>query len=134
MTNENKTHKKILKDVKEKAPNQRQNILNALRVAGDEGILNTELVKICIRFTGRLAELYKMGYEVKTDYVDKSLVKYTLVKEPIVEKTTHKTALELVFEEINKTYSNSISKEELSELLKSKNFNIVRKYGSNKVS
>jgi hypothetical protein len=123
----------ILMEAKKRMPSQREQILNRLREAGDRGVLNTDLVQLCIRYTGRLAELYQMGYKIDTDHVEKGIVLYTLREEPKVPVKDIPSAISVLAKEINETYHGAITAETLQALLQQMNFNVVRKSGSHKV-
>lgn len=123
---------KILESAKKRKPNQRQIVLEKLRKAGDKGLLNTELVKVCIGYRTRISELYKMGYKIDCDHVATSVCRYTLREEPEFEKEIlYEKAYDVTMKHIEDIGGN-ISKEQLIEFLKENGFNIVRKNGSYK--
>ncbi|MEX3625155.1 hypothetical protein [Viridibacillus arvi] len=124
----------ILKEAVKRAPSQRERILGELRKAGKNGVLNTDLVKLCIRYTGRLAELYQMGYKIKVEYVEKGVCIYTLLEEPVSPIKSVPTAISVLVGEIEETYRGAITAENLVSLLQEMNFNVVRKCGSHKLS
>ena len=124
----------IYQEAVKRAPNQRERILNVLRQAGSKGVLNLDLVEICIGYRSRIAELYQMGYKIDVENVEKGAVIYTLREEPEHPKTNIPTAIQLVTKEIEETYHGAITTDGLIELLNKMNLNIVRKHGSHKVS
>lgn len=127
-----KTDVAIYQDAIKRAPTQRELVLNTLREAGDKGVLNTDLVKLCIRYTGRLAELYQMGYKVDVEYIEKGVCIYTLVSEPAKPITEVPKAISVLAKEIDEQFHGAITTENLIQLLQDKNFNVVRRGGSHK--
>lgn len=124
----------ILKEAKKRMPTQRETLLKVLREAGRKGVLNTDLVDICIGYRSRIAELYQMGYQVDVEHLDKGVCIYTLVHEPETPITNIPTAISVITEAINEKYHGAITADTLATLLKEMNFNVVRKSGSHKVS
>ena len=127
------TDKSIFKEAKKRNPNQREFILRILRDAGDNGILNKDLVKICIGYRSRIAELYQMGYKINCENIKQGICKYTLIEEPIVPIKNKPSAIDILKETIDKTLNGAVSSENLEELLNKLNLNVVRKAGSHKV-
>ena len=107
---------------------QRQKIIMALREAGSEGITNTELAKISLRYGGHLGHLYRMGYKIPKRNLDGGLYNYTLIAEPADIKY-FKNANQEIFETIAQYYNDSISSYDLECLLQEKHFHIIRKNG-----
>lgn len=124
----------IYQESVKRAPTQREIILERLRKAGSNGVLNLELVEICIGYRSRIAELYQMGYKIDCENVDRGACIYTLRKEPEVPIKKVPSALSVLEKEIDEKYQGTISKDDLVELLKEMNFNIVRRSGSHKAS
>lgn len=116
---------------KERIPSQREKIIKALKDAGAEGVTNTELVRICLRYGARLQELYKMGYlitheAIKDENGENGVYKYVLLKEPSTIEY-HNNAAEEIFFEIRNFYEDGITSGELKMLLEYKFFYIIRK-------
>lgn len=126
--------KEIYLDSVKRAPTQRETLLDTLRKAGKKGVLNIDLVDICIGYRSRIAELYQMGYRIDVENIEKGVVIYTLISEPEVIVTSIPTAISVVQKEIDEKYFGAITSENLVQLLKDLNFNVVRKSGSHKVS
>ena len=124
----------ILKEATKRMPTQREKLLKVLREAGRNGVLNTELVEICIGYRSRIAELYQMGYQIDVENVEKGVCIYTLRKEPETPVTNIPSAVSVVADEIQSKYHGAITADNLLALLQELNFNIVRKHGSHKVS
>lgn len=122
----------IYKDSVKRAPTQREIILDVLREAGDKGVLNIELVEICIGYRSRIAELYQMGYKVDVENVEKGACIYTLISEPEVPVTIVPKAVDVLAQKINEEYFGAITTDNLVELLGELNLNVVRKAGSHK--
>ncbi len=66
-----------------RAPNQRQRILEALRRAGPEGVLNTDLYRICLRPPSRICELRQQGFVIHTIPEAESVFRFVLVSESV---------------------------------------------------
>ena len=107
---------------------QKQKIINALREAGETGVTNAELSTISLRYGGHLGNLYRTGYKITKRNLDGGLYNYILVSEPADIKY-FKNANEEIFEEISEQYDDSITSEELENLLHKKHFHIIRKNG-----
>lgn len=119
-------------DAKQRIPSQKEKIINLLRDAGEEGVLNTELVKHCIRFNARISELYAEGYKINVEHLGKGMYKYVLISEPKRRHEIPKSALEIVLNEIHEKYQGKIEAQDLQRILAFNNFHIVRKPGSYK--
>jgi hypothetical protein len=64
-----------------KRDGQRDKILCWLRMRGHEGVLNTELNELCMRFGARIYELRKAGYKIETRKLDDRRFRFVLVEE-----------------------------------------------------
>ena len=62
-----------------KSPAQRERILVWLRMRGPQGVLNTQLTELCMRFGARIHELRKAGYDIRTERIDESRFRFVLV-------------------------------------------------------
>jgi hypothetical protein len=116
-------------EAKYRIPSQKEKMINLLREAGENGVTNKEFQNICIRWTARISELYKDGYEIDMQQVNGGIYKYVLKKEPGMKKSYDRAVDELIGE-IDEKYNGSITGEDLEQLLKSKKFNVVRQSGS----
>jgi hypothetical protein len=68
---------------------QRSKVLRLLQQAGDRGVTNAVFLDWRIpRFGGRIFELREEGYEILTEAEGHSRVRYVLVSEPDVERTS----------------------------------------------
>jgi hypothetical protein len=65
-----------------KRSGQRDKILTWLRMRGPQGVLNTELTELCMRYGARIFELRKAGYDIKTVKLDDSRFRFVLEEEP----------------------------------------------------
>jgi hypothetical protein len=63
-------------------PSQRDRILDLLRERGSAGATNVELNAICYRYGGRLFELRKCGFTIRTESLGGGLFKFYLMAEP----------------------------------------------------
>lgn len=69
-----------MKEPTTKSHGQRDKILAWLRMRGAQGVLNTELNTLCMRFGARIWELRKAGYDIKTEKLDESRFRFVLVE------------------------------------------------------
>lgn len=120
----------ILESLDERKLPQKQKILNMLRNAGKQGVLNTSLVNLCIGYRSRIAEMYQAGYKIEVEHIEKGVCRYTLISEPDVEIENNPSALDMLVNTINNDFNGVVSTHELSLILKDSNFNVVRKSGS----
>lgn len=107
---------------------QRQKIIDALKEAGSEGLTNAELSKISLRYGAHLGDLYRKGYKISKQNLDGGLYKYVLISEPADIKF-FENANEEIFNEIRENFNDSITKDDLKNLLEEKHFHIIRKSG-----
>lgn len=107
---------------------QRQKFINALKEAGSEGLTNVELSKISLRYGGHLGDLYRKGYNIQKYNLDGGVFKYVLISEPADIKY-FQNANEEIFAAIRENYNDSITWDELKNLLEEKHFHITRKSG-----
>lgn len=128
------TSMEMLVDAQKRMPTQREILLKTLREAGHKGVLNTDLVEICIGYRSRIAELYQMGYDIRVENIERGVCIYTLVSEPEVPVKTVAPAVNVLAEKIQKDYHGAITADKLQDLLKELNFNVVRRAGSHKIS
>ena len=69
-----------MREATTKSASQRDKILTWLRMRGAQGVLNTELNELCMRFGARIYELRKAGYDIKTEKLDESRFRFVLVE------------------------------------------------------
>lgn len=105
-----------------------EQILNALRVAGKNGVTNAELSKIALRYGGHLGKLYKQGFEVEKQFLGEGLYLYTLISEP-KEIIVRQNALDKLLSEVEKFGSIGVDSKTLVKLLDSNG--IAVKYKAN---
>lgn len=122
-----------LKEAEGRIPNQRERILNLLRSAGEKGVTNNQLIKLCVRWNSRMHELYQEGYEIKTELVADGVYKYILLKEPEVKRGKPVSAVKLLQKEIEKNYKGTVTAEHLELLLDKLGLNVVRRAGTHKI-
>jgi len=67
----------------DKFVSQRGRILALLRERGSTGVSNVELNSICFRYGGRLFELRKMGFRIRTIRAGDSVFRFVLEDEPM---------------------------------------------------
>ena len=69
----------MTREATSKSPAQRERILFWLRMRGEQGVLNTELTELCMRFGARIYELRQAGYDIRTERLDESRFRFVLV-------------------------------------------------------
>lgn len=114
-------------EAKERIPTQHEKIIHLLKVAGEEGVTNSELSKVSLQYSSRISELYMLGYITETIPVKDGVYKYVLIK--IVPAFDIKKARDEILMIIQKDYDDRISSYELDQLLDEKYFNIHRRSG-----
>lgn len=115
----------MYKEARERIPNQKKRIIEALRLAGENGLTNKQLSKIAMRYTARMAELYKMGYNIKLDNLGNGVVKYTLLSEP-VKPVKQENALQKI-ESMIRQMGGEVTMSQLKEVLTSNNIIVAHK-------
>lgn len=115
----------MYKEAKERIPNQKVRIIEALRLAGESGLTNKQLSKIAMRYTARMAELYKMGYNIKLDNLGSGVVKYTLLSEP-VKPVKQENALQKI-ESMIRQMGGEVTMSQLKEMLTYNNIIVAHK-------
>jgi hypothetical protein len=106
---------------------QRQKMIHALKEAGAEGMTNTELSKISLRYGAQLGVMYRQGYKIPKYNLDGGLYKYVLKSEPADYKH-FKNAQEEIIEAMTEKHTEAIAND-LKEMLDEKHFHIIRKAG-----
>jgi hypothetical protein len=106
---------------------QKQKIINALKVAGSEGVTNVELSKISLRYGGHLGNLYRQGYKIKKNNLDGGLFQYILISEPADIKY-FQNANEQTFAAIRENVGESFATY-LEKYLEEQHFHIIRRGG-----
>lgn len=61
---------------------QRAAILGLLRERGESGATNVEMVRLCLRYTGRIHELRKQGCAIRAEAEGGGVWRFVLVAEP----------------------------------------------------
>lgn len=68
-----------MREATTKSPAQRDKILTWLRMRGQQGVLNTELTQLCMRFGARIHELRREGHRIDTERLSESQFRFVLV-------------------------------------------------------
>ncbi|UUV46515.1 hypothetical protein [Bacillus phage vB_BanS-Thrax3] len=116
----------MYKSEKQRIAKKREQVLNALREAGSQGITNAELSIIALRYGGYLGKFYELGYKIDKESLGDGLYRYTLVSEPETLVKREK-AIDLLLEEVDK--HGMVNKNDLLAILENKN--IAVKYKAN---
>ncbi|WP_342423150.1 hypothetical protein [Paenibacillus sp. FSL E2-0178] len=89
-----------------------------------------DLVKVALRYSARIQEMYVAGYEINVEELAGGLTKYILVKEPETKKGKPDKALNVLIEGIKNKYNGNVSIEQLIEELNNNNFTVRRNIGT----
>ncbi len=60
---------------------QCEKILQLLEERGNQGVSNLELNEICFRYAGRLFDLRRQGYRIRSTHIKESIWRFTLLEE-----------------------------------------------------
>lgn len=120
-------------ETKKRTHCHRQQIVEALRKAGDAGLTSTQLNRISIQFGSRLSELYAMGYQVEVTEVGDGLHTYQLISEPDTPQTPKK-AVELLINTINQRFDGNITSEQIEEALAQAGLFLRRNHGGHRTA
>lgn len=124
----------IYEESKKRQPSQKEVILKALKYAGVYGMLNTELNKIMLRYGQIIYQLRLEGYEIKTQNVERGVVRYTLLSPEPAEKPVKKAGMDIVKDELD-NLDGMFYMFELEDILRKHNLQIIhRPNGLNKAS
>lgn len=108
---------------------QREKFIYLLRKYKETGITNAELSKVSLTYTARISELRSLGYKIKDVDLGGGLSNYFLISEP-KERQKLGRAID-IFWDIISSYGESVTKQELKEILDNNRFNVVRNWGAN---
>lgn len=105
------------KDFLVRVPSKKEEVLECLRIAGDEGLTNIELRQIAVRFTGIIYFLRKDGYIIETIKEGHGVFRYVLrgKQDPVDDESP----LSILLKEVDKR--GTVSAEEFINILSSKN-------------
>lgn len=122
----------IYKESQARQESQKEVILNILKTVGHNGILNTELTKIMLRFGQIIYTLRLEGYQIKTKNVSRGVVKYILLNPEPQKKPVKKSGIQIIKDELEEL-DGVFYVYELEEILKNNNLQIIhRPNGLNK--
>jgi hypothetical protein len=69
---------------------QADRILDKLEAAGDQGVLNIDLMPIAWRYSARIADLRKDGHRIRSTHVKNAVWRFTLLpSDPLDAVSTH---------------------------------------------
>lgn len=120
-----KEQKEIFKESKEREPKLKDKVLSALKKSGKNGITNTSLNDISIRF-GHYIYLLKIdGYDIEVENLGSGLVNYILKDTPL-KKIKYEKGIDIVKKEIINN-GGTVTLEELTSILDRHRLNLVRK-------
>lgn len=111
----------------ERVEKQRPRIIAALKSAGEDGITNVDLNKICFRYSSHIGTLRMKGYIIDVEHLGEGVIKYTLKYAPPEDQPKPEKAIEIFFDAVGEA---KVDKYDLLEIIKAHGLNIVRKSGS----
>lgn len=118
--------KEIYKDYEEnRSGNHSKDILSMLKRAGENGVTNTELIKITHRFGGTIFNLRMSGYKIELTNMGDGIVLYTL-KRNTPSKVGKVKGIDLVANEIE-VLGGRVSLWDLMNILEDHNLHIIHK-------
>lgn len=123
----------MYKEAKPKMPSQKVKIVQMLKEAGSEGVLNTALNKVSFRYSDRLYQLKKEGYEFGLENLGDGVCRYFLIKTPEVAPQAVKKGIDVLKDAINAQYFGAITPNELEKLMNKLDLNAIRKPNTLKV-
>ena len=116
----------VFKEAQERKPSKKTEVLDALMFAGAQGILNTTLSNISLRYGTLTNALQLDGYDITLENLGNGLIRYTLNSEEKAEKTVVEKGLDIIQREI-KMHRGLVSFDELVEILDKHNLHIKHK-------
>ena len=117
----------VFKEAQERKPSKKTEVLDALMLAGAQGILNTTLSNISLRYGTLTNALQLDGYDITLENLGNGLIRYTLNSEEKAEKTVVKKGLDIVKNEIKHNYQGVVFFDELVKILDEHNLHIKHK-------
>jgi len=118
----------VTPEIQKKIASQREQILNALRIAGKYGMFNIDLQELGMHWHTRIRELYRMGYKIECEFIGSGLYKYILIKEPIKAfPLKSEKGIDILVDIINTKYKGKVSIKDLQEIFKSEKLQCNRK-------
>lgn len=116
----------VFKEAQERKPSKKTEVLDALMFAGAQGILNTTLSNISLRYGTLTNALQLDGYDITLENLGNGLIRYTLNSEEKAEKTVVEKGLDIIQREI-KMHQGLVFFDELVEILDKHNLHIKHK-------
>ena len=117
----------VFKEAQERKTSKKTEILEALTLAGSEGIYNILLSNISLRYGTLTNALQLDGYDITLENMGNGIIKYTLNSTEKAEKTVVEKGLDIVKREIKSNYDCVIFFDELVEILDKHNLHIKHK-------
>ena len=117
----------VFKEAQERKPSKKTEVLDALMFAGEQGILNTTLSNISLRYGTLTNALQLDGYDITLENLGNGVIRYTLNSEEKAEKTVVEKGLDIVKREIKSNYDCIIFFDELVKILDKHNLHIKHK-------
>ena len=117
----------VFKEAQERKPSKKTEVLDVLMFAGAQGVLNTTLSNISLRYGTLTNALQLDGYDITLENLGNGVIRYTLNSEEKAEKTVVEKGLDIVKREIKSNYDCVIFFDELVEILDKHNLHIKHK-------
>lgn len=119
----------IYQESKKRLPSQKLLILKELREAGVNGVTNTKLTKIALRYGAPLGSLYQEGYKIDTINLGEGVVKYVLREEPKGNEKKKDKATDVLSNAMTHHFGEDMS-EKFVELMDKLNITVKYKAGT----
>ena len=116
----------VFKEAQERKPSKKTEVLDALMFAGAQGILNTTLSNISLRYGTLTNALQLDGYDITLENLGNGVIRYTLNSEEKAEKTVVERGLDIIQREID-LHQGLVFFDELVEILDKHNLHIKHK-------
>lgn len=114
-------------ETRKRLATQRQKIIQMLRDAGDEGVTNTEMAVVSLRYGGHINEMGRQGYKYKKMNLGGGVFRYWLLSVPS-QINIPENAHDIFMDQVEKRCGEEMSAE-VSEIFEELYFHAVRKNG-----
>lgn len=120
-----RVHVEMLKESKSRLNSQKETILKMLQEAGDNGVPNTKLRRVALRFTSVIHQLKKVGYIIEVVSDGDGVYRYVLKGK--TEPAKEESALDILIQAIEDE-GGIVTVGKLLRIMDEKNLIFKRKY------
>ena len=114
-------------ETRKRLATQREKIIQLLIDAGEDGVTNTEMATVSLRYGGHINEMYRQGYKIKKLGLGGGVFRYWLLSIPSQIKIPE-NAHDIFMDEVERRLGADISAE-ISEIHEDLYFHTVRRNG-----